>query len=244
MLLNPQSPVPLYHQLSEIILAKIRSGEYAAGAKIPSEPVLAATYGIGRPTARQAIDLLVRRRYLVRRRGAGTFVRMGGDEVDLFSLAGTMSAFHKKGISVTCRILEKARLKVIEADSENPFTGRGAYFLSRLSLVDESPVLLEEILLDPQWFAGMDQVDLSGRSLSEMVYERYHMRPSSGRQNFRIGYLDEARAKHLGVTPSTPILVVKRFLNFPQAGNAVYSDLYCRTDRFVFSQTLGGLPEE
>jgi GntR family transcriptional regulator len=242
-MLNPQSPIPLYHQLSEIILAKIRSGEYAAGAKIPSEPVLAATYGIGRPTARQAIDLLVRRRFLTRRRGAGTFVRMEGDEVDLFSLAGTMSAFHRKGISVTCRILENVRLKMIEADPENPFSGRGAFFLSRLSLVDEAPVLLEEILLDPRWFIGIDQVDLSGRSLSEMVYERYHMRPSGGRQNFRIGYLDGVRAKHLGVSPTTPILVVKRFLNFPQAENALYSDLYCRTDQFVFSQTIGGLPE-
>jgi GntR family transcriptional regulator len=45
----------------------------------------------------------------------------------------------------------------------------------------------------------------------------------------------------LAVSTQTPILVVKRFLNFAQAQNAIYSELYCRTDRFVFSQNIGGV---
>ena len=55
-MLNPDSPVPLYHQLAEVLLDKIRAGDYPAGSRIPSEHQLAATYGIGRPTARQAVD--------------------------------------------------------------------------------------------------------------------------------------------------------------------------------------------
>jgi GntR family transcriptional regulator len=240
-MLNPQSPMPLYHQLAEILLEKIRTGEYAPGAKIPSEPALAAAYGIGRPTARQAIELLVRRRFLTRKRGAGTFVRAEREEVDLFSLAGTTSAFQKKGISVTGRILEKPHLKEIDADPENPFHGARAFFVSRLSLVDNVPVLLEEILLDPEWFTGIDKIDLTDRSISQVVDERYHMRPVGAKQNFRIGYVSGTRAQHLDVSPSTPILLVKRFLSFPLADNIVYSDLYCRTDQFVFSQIIGGL---
>ena len=54
----------------EIILDKIRSGEYSAGSKIPSENTLATQYSIGRPTARQAIDMLVRKGLLSRRRGS------------------------------------------------------------------------------------------------------------------------------------------------------------------------------
>jgi GntR family transcriptional regulator len=46
-------------------------------------------------TARQAIDLLARKRILTLRRGSGAFVRMRREEVDLFSLAGTMSSFHQ-----------------------------------------------------------------------------------------------------------------------------------------------------
>lgn len=243
-MLNSQSPIPLYHQLADIILAKIRSGEYPPGSRIPSENSLAARYSIGRPTARQATDLLVRKRILIRRRGSGTFVCEKQKEVDLFSLAGTISSFHKKGISITTRILQKIRLILIEDDPENPFANKKAYFFSRLSRVETAPVLIEDIYLHPTLFSGIDQIDLVGRSLSQIVDEHYYMRPSGGKQNFRIGYLNGNRALKLDVTPDIPILTVKRFLHFEQSKNAVYSELYCRTDQFVFSQTLGGIADE
>ncbi|MCU0573660.1 MAG: GntR family transcriptional regulator [Syntrophobacteraceae bacterium] len=243
-MLNPKSPLPLYHQLAEIILAKIRSGELPPGCRLPSEPSLAATYGIGRPTVRQAIDVLVRRRFLTRRRGSGTYVRPEPEEVDLFSLAGTTSAFQKKGISVVSRILEKTRLKSAPVDAENPFSEQPAFFISRLSLVEGTPVLLEEIFMQPELFPGLDEIDLAGRSLSRIVEERYHMRPEGGRQNFRIVNVDGKRAHHLAVTSATPVLLVKRFLTLSGLQNAIYSELYCRTDQFVFSQSIGETSRE
>jgi GntR family transcriptional regulator len=35
---------------------------------------------------------------------------------------------------------------------------------------------------------------------------------------------------------------VDRFLHFGAAENAIFAKLFCRTDRFVFTQTLGGHP--
>jgi GntR family transcriptional regulator len=243
-MLNPQSPMPLYHQLADLLLAAIRSGEYPTGSRIPSEHVLAAAHGIGRPTVRQALDLLVRKRVLVKKRGSGTFVRTGQNEVDLFSLAGTLSAFHRKGLSVATHILHKTRLQIIGPDLENPFSGGNAYFLSRLTRVEDTPVLIEDIYLHAQLFAGIDAIDLEGRSLSQLVEERYYLRPNGGKQNFRIGYVKGKKARELAVSPSTPILRVSRFLHFRQAENAIYSELICRTEQFVFSQTIGGLTDD
>ena len=96
-MLNADSPIPLYHQLSDIILEKIRDGVYTPGTRIPSEHALAKEYGIGRPTARQATDLLVRKGILIRKRGSGTFVQTKKPEVDLFTLAGTIASFEKGG---------------------------------------------------------------------------------------------------------------------------------------------------
>lgn len=243
-MLNPRSPVPLYHQLADAIAAKIRSGEYPLGSRIPSEHQLAETYGIGRPTARQATELLVRKRMLVRKRGAGTFVRTEENEVDLLSLAGTMSSFHKRGIAAAAGIIKRTELRKVSHDAENPFSGATAYFLSRLSRVGETPVLLEDIYLHPYIFTGIDAVDLSGQSLSRIVSERYYMRPTGGKQNFRIAYVNGEKARQLAIEPRTPILLVKRFLHFPQAENAIFSELYCRTDQFVFSQTIRGLTDD
>ena len=239
-MLNPQSPIPLYRQLADILIDRIRAGEYAPGSRIPSEPDLAAAYGIGRPTARQAVDVLVRKRLLRRKRGAGTFVLAPDQEVDLFSLAGTLSAFNKKGLAVTTRMLHEARLMPVDVDADNPFCGRTAYFLSRLSRVAGTPVLVEDMYLQEALFKGIDTIDLTHRSLSQIVSERYYMHPIGGKQNFCIGYPDGNRARDLAVSPRTPILEVKRFLHFPQARNAVYCELYCRTDQFVFSQEIGG----
>jgi len=244
MMLNPQSPMPLYQQLADILLVGIRAGEFLPDTRIPSELSLAASYGIGRPTVRQAIDLLVRKRVLVRKRGSGTYVLTRQKEIDLFSLAGTTSAFHREGVSVTTHILQKIRLTAIGPDSENPFSGRSAYFFSRLTRVEAAPVLIEDIYLHAGMFTGIDAMDLEGRSLSRIVEERYFMRPDSGRQTFRIGHVEGSKASDLAVSSTTPILLVKRFLNFPQAENAIYSELYCRTDQFVFSQTIGGMIDD
>jgi GntR family transcriptional regulator len=243
-MLNPQSPIPLYHQLSDILLSGIRTGDYPPDSRIPSEHALAAAYGIGRPTVRQAIDLLVRKRILVRKRGSGTYVLTRQKEIDLFSLAGTTSAFHREGTSVNLHILQKIRLTAIESNPENPFSGQNAYFLSRLTRVEAVPVLIEDIYLHAGIFSGIDAIDLEGRSLSQIVDERYFMRPISGRQTFRIGYVEGSKAADLAVSLSTPILLVKRFLHFPQAENAIFSELYCRTDQFVFSQTIGGMTDD
>jgi len=240
-MLNHQSPVPLYHQLAEILTAKIRSGEYAVGSRIPSEHQLAAQYGIGRPTARQATDVLVRKRILVRKRGSGTFVQGRAEEVDLFSLAGTSASFQAKGIRVRAKMLKKVALKKKAGGGpENPFKGQAAYFLSRLQAVEAQPVLLEDIWLHPDLFRGIDRVFQDNMSLSQLVDEHYYMQPEGGRQNFRITYPDRAKIAALTLPAGAPVLEVQRFIHFPQARNAIYSELLCRTDQFVFSQTLGG----
>jgi GntR family transcriptional regulator len=104
--------------------------------------------------------------------------------------------------------------------------------------------LLEEIYLNPLTFPGIDRLDLDGRSLSRIAEDQYYLRPAGGKQDFRVGYLTKEKADILRVLPETPVLLVNRTIHFPNHKNGIYSDLYCRTDRFVFSQTLGGFNEQ
>ena len=243
-MLNTQSPIPLYHQLTDILMEGIRSGDYPPGARIPSEPQLARQYGIGRPTVRQAIDVLVRRRLLLRRRGSGTYVRTPDREIDLFSLAGTSSAFHDKGIAVDVELLQSTRRINVPDDAANPFAGGAAFFLSRLNRVDGVPVLMEDFYLHPVLFKGIERMDLAGRSLSQVVESSFYMRPLGGRQTFQIGRPDARTSSVMAVSTDTPVLVVHRYLNFKQAENAVFSILTCNTATFVFSQQIGGLSHD
>jgi GntR family transcriptional regulator len=237
-MLNPQSPVPLYHQLADILIDQIRSGTYQPGDVIPSETGIAKAYQIGRPTVRQAMDTLVKKGLIERRRGSGTFVKEQSPAVDIFSMAGTSQAFLTRGLDTTVKIAAPVTMIDIADDPINPFDRGQAYFLSRLTLVDKEPVLLEDIYLHPQLFKGIERLDLENRSLSEVVSDQYYMKPETGHQTFKISFLSEKKASLLALKPVNPIIEVQRKLDFPGNSQAVFSRLYCRTDRFAFSQTI------
>lgn len=236
--LDTASPVPLYHQLAELLLARIRAGAYPAGSRIPSEPELSRTFGIGRPTVRQATDLLVRQRRLERRRGSGTFVIEPPEQVDLLSLAGTMASFERTGLASATDVIEPVARVAVAEDGENPFGGRQAWTLARLTRVADTPAVHERLWLDAARFAGLDAIALAGRSLSQLAAEHFDLRAESADQSFRVAACDVHVADALEVAPGDPILLVKRRVHFAGARDAVFSELRCRTDRLVFSQTL------
>lgn len=65
---------PLYRQLAEQLRQKIVAGALLPGERLPSTRDLAAQLSIGRITATQAYDQLQAEGFVMRRRGAGTFV--------------------------------------------------------------------------------------------------------------------------------------------------------------------------
>lgn len=249
-MLNKNSPIPLYHQLAELIAADIRAGIYTAGDRIPSEHQLVAAHGIGRPTVRQALDSLVRRGVLARRRGSGTYVAEQPEAVDLFSLAGTVASFTGAGLSPDVEILDGPARRDVAPDPANPFSGGPAIVLSRLSRVAAAgeeastplvPVLVEDIFLHPVLFAGLETMNLAGQSLSRIAAEQFHLTLSGGEQQFRVNSPDARLAGLLRLPRGASVLVVLRTLHFPDAPRAVFAVLSCRTDRFVFTQKLGAL---
>ncbi len=72
--LDRGSPVPLYYQLAQQLEAAIERGVLTPGTPLGNEVDLAVRLGLSRPTVRQAIQSLVDKGLLVRRRGVGTQV--------------------------------------------------------------------------------------------------------------------------------------------------------------------------
>ena len=72
--LDRSSPVPLYYQLAQAIEAAIRDGELSPGDRFENELALAKRLTLSRPTTRRAIQELVDKGLLVRKRGVGTQV--------------------------------------------------------------------------------------------------------------------------------------------------------------------------
>lgn len=65
---------PLAEQAGELLMARIRGGEWGLGSKLPGETTLAPQLGVGRSTVREAIRQLAGRGVLATRQGSGVFV--------------------------------------------------------------------------------------------------------------------------------------------------------------------------
>src|SRR5439155_10630103 len=67
-------PTPLYFQLAGAIESAITAGALPAGSRLDNELLLAEQHGLSRPTVRRAVQELVDKGLLVRKRGVGTQV--------------------------------------------------------------------------------------------------------------------------------------------------------------------------
>ncbi len=64
-----------YREIADDLAARIRSGEYAPGAPLPSYSKLADLYSVSVSTAQRAVGLLHDRDLIVGEHGVGIFVK-------------------------------------------------------------------------------------------------------------------------------------------------------------------------
>jgi GntR family transcriptional regulator len=244
--LDPALKSPLYFQLAELLRGRIRRGELPAGSSIPSEHELSASFGLGRPTVRQATELLVREGLLERRRGAGTFVRPLQPKVDLFTLEGTIAAFAGAGLALTTTVVEKVARHTLLPSTAGPLSDRPGFAFSRLGTLAGVPVLFEHLFLSATVFPGFDALPLEQAPLSHLVAEHYRLVPSGGHQTLRVTPVGLDQAVWLGVKKRHAVLAIERHLDFDGAPAALVALGFLLTEHVVLAQDLGracGLPK-
>jgi GntR family transcriptional regulator len=74
-MVNRHSPIPAHQQIAADLRERIMTGVYAAGAKLPSERELVESYGVSRPTVREAVGVLESEGIVTIEHGRGVFVR-------------------------------------------------------------------------------------------------------------------------------------------------------------------------
>jgi GntR family transcriptional regulator len=96
--------IPIYLQIKSYILDKIKSGEYLAGTKIPTERELSVELGVSRNTVSAAYKELLLEGVLEAQQGRGTFVK--GTDTGVEVLGGRRERLVK--------IIDDAMTKVVE----------------------------------------------------------------------------------------------------------------------------------
>jgi GntR family transcriptional regulator len=135
------SPVPLYFQLSQQLETAIEKGKLAPGSLLGNEIELAQRLGLSRPTVRQAIQSLVDKGLLVRRRGVGTQVVHSQVKrpLELSSLFDDLEAAGQRPATHVVRnVIEPASAEV--AAALGIAEGADVHLVERLRLAHDEPM--------------------------------------------------------------------------------------------------------
>lgn len=235
--LDRSGPMPLYFQVSSRIESAITSGELPAGSRLENEVALGERLGLSRPTIRRAIQELVDKGLLVRRRGIGTQVVHGpvSRKVELTSLFDDLKAGDQHP---TTRVLAHDVVPADERIAEDlgVEVGDDVTHIRRLRLADGVPVALLENYI-PSAVADLSKDDFETFGLYQLLRGRgVTMRVAKQRIGARASHGDEAAL--LEIEERGAVLTMSRTA-YDASGRAVEVGYHCyRPDLYSFSITL------
>lgn len=237
IILDRSSRVPLYFQVAEQFERAIISGAIEPGEKIDNEISLANALGLSRPTMRQAIQVLVDKGMLVRKRGVGTQVVHGkiSRSVELTSLFDDLSVAGQKPRSDVLA-LEKIPATEAVAQELQLSVGDQVWSLERLRYIGEEPLALMHNYL-PVDVIDLSDIDLAKTGLyASLRQSGILMRVARQRIGARRAETRDARLLH--EKRGAPLLTMQR-TTYDNAGKAVeFGQHAYRADLYAFEATL------
>jgi GntR family transcriptional regulator len=210
------------------------------GDAIPSERALSADLGVSRLTVRAALDELVREGYLVRRRGAGTFVSEPkiAQELTMTSFTDDM---RRRGMSPASRTLS---LEVVPAGARlgrilHVSPSERVVVATRLRLADRETMAIEELHVREVLVPGLSGRDLEERSFYELLRDRYGIEIVGGMQTIEPTVTNEDESSALGVPLHSPAFLFERVTRAENGEIVEYVRSIYRGDRYRLVTELG-----
>lgn len=213
--LHPESPVPIYYQLSRYLEKLIQDEVFQPGDRFPSEAAVSSYFQVSRPTANKAMQILLNNGWLTRDKQdkrSGTFVKEkpyicigflteGMSFADQFPPDTPIKSqtIWKKSVPATGKVAKTLRLQ----------EGEPIIHMRRLRYVCDQPIMVCDSRLSEARFPELDDSDFIQNSLYKTLEARYNCPIiSSERQAIAEEVIDPEIISLLGVHPFTSILVM------------------------------------
>lgn len=206
------SSEPNYKRIVRLLEAKIQSGDYPPGHRLPPERELCGLFGVSRITARQALAELAQRKLVVRNQGQGTFVAKSRIESSLLGFFSISEALKADGRLVSTRVIngEIAVPDTDEATALQSAPGAKVFRIMRLRFVDGEPYALETSALEASRFPGLRDYDFGARSLYDVLAREYGTQLVRARETLAPVMLSAEQAHLLEVGTDQPALRLTR----------------------------------
>lgn len=201
---------PLYSQVRDLLLARIKSGEWAAGDALPNEFVLASHFGVSIGTVRRAIEGLEDLGIVVRKQGRGTYVAGPGPQALMDKFAPLrMRDGDKADLTYQLHSVEaRASSDAERAHLAVPDAGQ-VFEIRQLIAIGQKIVGREISVVSAQRFPRLETQLKYGQHLFS-VFSDYGVLITKADDAVGIAFADDDIASLIDAEAGSPILTINR----------------------------------
>lgn len=231
--------VPRYYKVYAVLQRRIREGEWAAGAPMPTEEEFARAFRVSRVTVRKALAMLQDERLVTREQGRGTFALPVPKRPARTSFAGFLENVRDFERDTRVRVLSFARValaaEVAEALSQH--AGAPGLRIERVRGDGRGPFSVTTCHL-PEPEAGLVTEQNLGNRTVTAVLEAAGVAPASADQTLSATAASVEVARRLKVDLGAPLISMRRLVR--DAGGRPFELLEAlyRPDRYEYRVNL------
>ena len=225
--------VPLYMQLSELMIRDIAAGRLPDGTRLPPERALAQTHGTTVRTLRKALQILDEKGLLVRVQGSGNYVRSSA-QIDSVYAMFRIELLDGGGLP-TAQVLT---IDPMDKPADLPPFGTSARAtrIRRLRFLNRIPVAVEEIWLDAA--AGEIRPDRITDSLYHTYRVALGLRIARAEDYVSVAPVPDWAPPRFGAAPGRVVPFVRRFSHAEGIGTVEFSRTWIDPDTAHYVQRL------
>ena len=222
--ISRSSPLPVYQQISNDLLARLAQDEWSIGGKLPSEHDLSLEYGASRVTIRQALAKLEADGLIDKQRGRGAFLKANPSLViqELYlPQAGVEYASSNTPVDTKITVVTQASAEVY--DRLDLPIGSKLIHVERSYLRNGNLVGINRAWLPWKLVPDMAEHQLVHSSISKTLQERYHMHYESVENYIEAIMLSVTLASQLNTVSPSPALKISSLYKLRDATPIEYA---------------------
>jgi GntR family transcriptional regulator len=234
------SPVPLYHQLHDILREEMASGRLKAGARLSTEFEFMKRFAVSRTTVRQTIARLRKEGLVSVHRGKGTFVGGAKIEPELSALTGFVEDMQALGLTASARVLglETVKSPEVVAQALGLDAGQLVTKITRIRLAEGIPVSFEHSFLPLELGRRVAEENLEVSPIFSLFEDKYGIELGEAFYRIEAGRATRAVAEALEIERGAPVLAIER-TTYSTAGAPVdFEQMFYRGDRIRYTMRL------
>lgn len=174
-MINRDNYRPLYVQVKDEILSKIKDEVWEIEEKIPTEKELMKNYEVGRATIREAINMLVNEGYLEKRQGIGTFVCRRDPHLGFEPFISLALSLNLRGLKHNNKIIKDELINLLQKEQEEmKWNKNNAYYIERERFVEKKLIGIEKFYFDAEFKENIQKENIED-SLGKIIVEKLNI---------------------------------------------------------------------